>query len=242
MFGEIRNSYGENLEYFYAPGTEGDDRIVVLGHGVTGNMDRGVMTGAEAALQSIGIASLRFSFAGNGGSEGRFQDCTISKEVEDLGAVVVVVSTAGRTIAYGGHSMGGAVGVMRAATDDRIRLLVSFAGMVETQKFAQAEFGEANPDAGYMWDEECCPLSSTYMNDMASIGSIVELGAEIRVPWLLLHGSEDDVVPIQDSIDIEAKATCSRKFVTIEGADHSFSEHQSQMREALGSWVSEQFG
>ncbi len=237
MFGEIRNPQGERLEYDYLPGKEGDSRLVVLGHGVTGNKDRPVITGLAAALQEAGIASLAFSFAGNGGSEGKFEDCTITKEIEDLGSVLDVVSAAGRTIAYGGHSMGGAVGVKRASVDARIRLLVSLAGMVDCQKFAQTEFGEETPDAGCMWEDEDCPLSSRYMNDMASIGSIVDLGSEINVPWILVHGTEDDVVLIQDSIDIEAHASCPHEFVKIEGADHSFSEHLPLMTAPVVAWV-----
>lgn len=219
-------------------GHEGiDPRIVVLGHGVTGNKDRPVVAGLAEALQAAGIASLKFSFAGNGESEGRFVDCTVSKEIEDLGAVLDAVEAAGRVIAYGGHSMGGAVGVKRASTDDRIRVLLSLAGMVDCAKFAQTEFGEETPDEGCMWEEPSCPLSSTYMNDMAAIGSIVDLGASIKVPWLLLHGTEDDVVLIQDSIDIEAKATCEHDFITIEGADHSFSDHLPIMTQAAVAWV-----
>ena len=39
-------------------------------------------------LGAAGVASLRFSFSGNGDSEGDFQASTISKEVRDLGAVL----------------------------------------------------------------------------------------------------------------------------------------------------------
>ncbi|MGY8688192.1 MAG: alpha/beta hydrolase family protein, partial [Verrucomicrobiales bacterium] len=103
----------------------------------------------------------------------------------------------------------------------------------------QTEFGEETPDSGLMWEDEECPLSSTYMNDMKAIGTIVDLGSEIKVPWLLLHGTEDDVVLIQDSIDIEVKATCPHKLVTIEGADHSFGGFMPPMTEAAVSWVQE---
>ncbi len=235
MFGEIRNPQGELLEYDYLQGAKDDARLVVLGHGVTGNKDRPVVKGLATALQGVGIASLTFSFAGNGGSEGKFTECTVTKEMADLGAVLDAVSSDGRVLAYGGHSMGGAVGVLRASSDDRINLLLSLAGMVDCHKFAQTEFGEEK--SGFMWEDEDCPLSSTYMDDMASIGTILDRGAEIKVPWLLLHGTEDDVVLIQDSIDIEAKATCEHKFITIEGADHSFSEHANQMTEAAVDWV-----
>jgi pimeloyl-ACP methyl ester carboxylesterase len=162
------------------------------------------------------------SFTGNGDSGGRFVDCTISKETDDLGSVIDAVGN--RKICYIGHSMGGAVGVKRAASDSRITALVSLAGMVHTGEFARREFGEETPDVGCMWEEESCPLSSTFMNDMAAIHSVVDLGAEIRVPWLLVHGTEDDVVPIGDSHDIIAKATNSPEFFEIAGAGHVFSD------------------
>lgn len=237
MFSEIRNGLGEKLDYEYQPGMEGDPRIVVLGHGVTGNKDRPVVVAVAAALQKAGIATLRFSFAGNGGSEGRFEDCTITKEVEDLGAVLDALE--GRTIAYGGHSMGGAVGVLRASRDSRIKVLISIAGMVDAGAFALREFGEETPDGGCMWEEPSCPLSSIYMNDMAKLGSIEEIGASIEVPWLLVHGTEDDVVPIADSIAIEARATGPHRFLSIDGADHSFSEHAEQMAGAVAAFVTE---
>ena len=100
--------------------------------------------------------------------------------------------------------MGGAVGAL--SRDERIGLLVSLAGMVHTRAFAQREFGEEVPDQGYMWEEPDCPLSQVYMDDMTQIDTVVERGAEISVPWLLVHGTEDDVVPIEDSRDILAKA------------------------------------
>ena len=235
MFGEIRNPHGELLEYDYLAGNDGDSRLVLLGHGVTGNKDRPVVKGLAEALQAAGIASLTFSFAGNGGSEGKFVDCTVTKEIADLGTVLDAVSGDGRLIAYGGHSMGGAVGVLRASEDDRIRVLLSLAGMVDCHKFAQTEFGEEK--SGFMWEDEDCPLTDVYMDDMKGIGTLVDRGAQIQAPWLLLHGTEDDVVLIQDSIDIEAKATVEHDFITIEGADHSFSDFMPQMTGPAVAWI-----
>ena len=120
---------------------------------------------------------------------------------------------------------------MRTSRDERIRLLVSLAGMVHTRAFAEREFGEEVPDEGCMWDEPDCPLSRVYMDDMAQIDTVVERGAEIVVPWLLIHGSEDDVVPIADSHDILAQASDNAELVVIDGADHVFSEHAQVMVE-----------
>lgn len=238
MFGDIRNPRGEKLDYDYQPGRSDDGRIVVLGHGVTGNKDRPVVVAAAESLEKAGIATVRFSFSGNGESEGRFEESTISKEVDDLGAILDALD--GRRIAYAGHSMGGAVGVLRAAADDRIEVLVSIAGMVDTAGFAQREFGEETPDQGCMWEDEQCPLSSTFMNDMAAIGSVLSSGSKVSVPWLLVHGSADDVVPPQDSHDIHAVAREPKKLVIVEGADHSFGAgHESALGEAIVAWVEE---
>ena len=239
MFGKINNSSGEVLDYTFHAGTEGSRHIAVLGHGVTGNKDRPFVVALAEGLAAAGIHALRFSFAGNGASEGRFADATISKEVEDLGAVLGTLDD--YSVCYIGHSMGGAVGVLRASRDERIRLLVSLAGMVHTHAFAEREFGEEVPDEGCMWDEPECPLSQAYMDDMAQIDTVVRRGAEIVVPWLLVHGSEDDVVPIDDSHDILARARDNAELVVIDGADHVFSEHAQVMVEKVVGWLQEQW-
>ena len=202
MFGDIVNAQGESLDCAFHEGGSGADALVVLGHGVTGNKDRPFLVVLAEALAEAGLPTVRFSFSGNGDSGGQFVDSTISKEVDDLGAVLDAAGE--RAICYVGHSMGGAVGVLRASRDERIRLLVSLAGMVHTTAFNEREFGEVEPDAGCMWDEPECPLSRAYVDDMNSIGTVVDRAGAIQVPWLLVHGSEDDVVPVGDSHDIVA--------------------------------------
>ena len=241
MFGKINNQQGERLDYSVHAGEARSDFIVIIGHGVTGNKDRPFVTALAEGLEMAGIPTLRMSFAGNGDSGGKFADCTISKETDDLGSVIDMVGK--RKICYVGHSMGGAVGVRRAASDSRIGALISLAGMVHTEEFARREFGEETPDAGCMWEEQSCPLSSTFMNDMVAIHSVVDLGAQISVPWLLVHGTEDDVVPIGDSRDIFAKATNSPEFFEIDGANHVFSDDALPvMVGKVAGWVKAQAG
>ena len=233
MFGIIRNPSGEVLDYTFHAGAPGSRRIAVLGHGVTGNKDRPFVVALAEGLAAAGIHALRFSFAGNGASEGRFADATISKEVADLGAVLSALD--GYSVCYVGHSMGGAVGVL--SCDERIGRLVSLAGMVHTHAFAKREFGAEVPDEGCMWDDPDCPLSQAYMDDMAQLDTVVERGAAIAVPWLLIHGSEDDVVPIADAHDILARAGANAELVVIDGADHVFSEHVQVMVEKVVNWL-----
>jgi len=240
MQAPIRNSHGELLDYTFHPGLPEARQVVVLGHGVTRNKDRPFLVALAEGLARAGIPALRFSFAGNGASGGRFGEATISKEVEDLGAVLGALS--GYTICYVGHSMGGAVGVLRASRDARIRLLISLAGMVHTQAFAQREFGQVAPGQGCMWDEPACPLSQAYMDDMARIHSVVEFAPLIKVPWLLVHGTADDVVPVQDSRDILAGANEPKQLLEIPGANHVFAgEATATMVQIVVAWVQTRF-
>ena len=236
MFGEIRNEHDERLDYTYHEGK--DNRIVVIGHGVTGNKDRPALIALAEGLADAGISALRFSFSGNGESEGAFTGSTITKEVADLGNIINVLSD--YKVCYVGHSMGGAVGVLRAATDERIEVLVSLAGMVHTKAFADREFGDVTPDEGFMWDEPDCPLSQTYMDDMATINSVAKHASKFGGPWLLVHGSEDDIVPIQDSIDILQLANEPTELLDLPGADHVFSgDSTAIMVEKVVAWINQ---
>ncbi len=235
----IRNNSGEKIDYSFHDSES--EMVVIIGHGVTGNKDRPLVVALGEGLATSGISVLRFSFSGNGDSEGRFVDSTITKELSDLNAVIDAVEAEGKRVIYAGHSMGGAVGVSVAAVDKRIQALISLAGMVNTKKFAETEFGEVIPDEGNMWDDEDCPLSQVFMDDLRGIDTLVEKGSQIDVPWLLVHGTADDVVLIDDTHDIFERAGHGKEKLIIEGSDHVFSDskHMKVMVDGVLGWIKE---
>lgn len=240
----IQNTRQEKLDYAFH-GNPGDlGRVILIGHGVTGDKDRPWAIALAEALAEAGNNALRFSFSGNGNSEGDFRDSTISKEVGDLSAMIDAVKDAGFTqIGFAGHSMGGAVGVISAAKDPRIDFLISLSGMVHTAKFTKAEFGDQTPDKGFMWDEPDCPLSSAYVDDLSSIDSVLALASQIQIPWLLVHGTDDDVVPISESREMIAESSDSdsasnQELVEISGSNHVFADVGLQpMIDAVTNWL-----
>jgi uncharacterized protein len=218
MIDRIANAQGERLDFTLHPGASGVRQVVVIGHGVTGHKDRPFLVALAEGLARTGIPALRVSWSGNAGSEGRFADSTLSKEVADLGAVLDAL--AGYEVTYAGHSMGGAVGVLRASTDVRIRRLVSLAGMVHVRAFAEHHFGALTPGRDLMWGKPGCVLSPAYMDDLRKIDTVVDRAAQISVPWLLVHGTADTLVSIQDSRDAFARARAPKELVVLEGCDH----------------------
>ena len=240
----LLNHAGERLDFAFHEGEAGRDELIVLGHGVTGNKDRPFLIGIAEGLAARGFSVLRHSWSGNGESEGAFAESNITKEVADLDAVLSSLTAAGFQIAYAGHSMGGAVGVRRAAQDDRIRWLISLSAITHTASFAESAFGDLTPGEGLMFDKPGLILPEAYMADLRSIDSVLSDAAKISVPWLLIHGTADDVVPHQDSRDAYAAATtATKKLVELPGIDHTFDpDAVPQVVEAVADWCRIQFG
>lgn len=70
------------------------------------------------------------------------------------------------------------------------------------------------------------------------IEAMEEQSIQVRVPWLLLHGGEDDVVSPHDSIDIREQLGNRVDHIVIEGADHSFNEeHRRAQLDAVVNWL-----
>lgn len=223
MFSSLINSQQEPLDFTFHPGTR-ENALVILGHGVTGNKDRPLLVALADALAASGWPCLRLSFSGNGSSGGTFQDATITKEVADLQSVLEKIPPQTK-IAYIGHSMGGAVGLLTAVREEKICVLVSLAGMIFTADFYQREFGTLAPDHDCMWEEESCPLSQAFADDLLAHKDLLDAAAAVEVPWLLIHGTADDVVPALDSEAAFAAATVAdKKYFSLENAGHSFDE------------------
>jgi len=233
---DISNLQGERIDYSFRAGAR-SDVLVILGHGVTGNKDRPLLIALAEGLSAQGWPCLRFSYSGNGESGGEFVDSTITKEIADLSAVLSNVRDDVKII-YVGHSMGGAVGVLTAAQNKRIDVLVSLAGMSFTRDFVAREFGDVTPDTGLMWDEEGRILSQRFIDDLGCIGDTLKAAAQITQPWLIVHGTEDDIVPIEDGQAAYDTAVSDKDWLPIDGADHVFDEGSYLVIvKAIDDWI-----
>jgi hypothetical protein len=79
------------------------------------------------------------------------------------------------------------------------------------------------PGKDNMWNEEACPLSQEFVDDITQINSIVPRVSAVQIPWLLVHGTKDDVITSKESQSLVTNFEKTRELVKIEGADHLFS-------------------
>ena len=82
-----------------------------------------------------------------------------------------------------------------------------------------------------------CVLAQAYLDDLRAIDSLVAQAAQITVPWLFVHGTQDELVPIADTYDAYARARAPKQLTVLEGADHVFEPGLTeQMVETATSW------
>ena len=233
----LENHLGERLATSFTPGAPGDDALVVIGHGLTSDKDRPWSETLSSRFAEAGVASLRFAFAGNGDSEGEFLASSIAKEVLELRRVLELVGD--RPIAYVGHSMGGAVGLLTAAQDARIDVLVSLAAITDAREFVERMFGDLEEGAPMLGKPQC-PFGRVLETNLRDLGSIEAHGAAIGVPWLAVHGTADDMVPAWNTERLFAANRVRLQVAWLDGVDHSFSgDGLHQLADVVVPWVTD---
>ena len=222
---------GEALDYSYHSGAENNHYVLIIGHGLDGNKDTPLILELSNKVSSEGMSVLRFSFSGNGNSQGKYTESTISKGIIDLQAVITRVCEQGGRPIYLGHGSGATVGTLVGAKDTRIQLLVSLAGLAETKEFCM---NIPNPESV----DDNSQLSENLKEDLKKIKSVYSLSASIMIPWLLIHGSEDKIVPVTDSSSLIPNFEETRDLVELPNADHFFSgESVAQVSGIIIDWI-----
>ena len=91
IYGNVINEAGEALDYTYHSGAENNHYVLVIGHGLNENKDTQLIAELSHKVSEEGMSVLRFSFSGNGNSQGQHGDYTISKGIKDLRTIVSAI-------------------------------------------------------------------------------------------------------------------------------------------------------
>lgn len=197
---------------------DGAKNGVVLCHGFKGFARWGAWPALAAALNERGLNAIAFDFSGSGVGADResfteleaFAANTYRRELEDLNAVVNHSTTQGwtsRDCGLFGHSRGGATAIFFAADSDRVSSLVTWASIATIERWSDEQVRDwhergyieiVNSRTGQVMRIDRSALEECVRE--SRYGLDVERAAErVRAPWLIVHGSADDVVPVSDA-------------------------------------------
>lgn len=220
---------------YLARGGEPKPTVLLL-HGCPGieqNLD------LADALRDSGWNALSFHYRGCWGSSGRYDLRTIPRDV----TVAVDYLRSGEhpsidrdRIAVVGHSLGGWAAVLAAAGDQRLRAVAACGAVADLAAITLSaadvrqeitRFVAAEP-------EEFC----RQRDEVAAGPQPIDVARSISPrPLLIVHGSDDEWVPVTQGRTLHDRAGPPRRYVELEGANHSFSWHRQQLRELITGWL-----
>ncbi|MCB1033588.1 MAG: alpha/beta fold hydrolase [Acidobacteria bacterium] len=228
------------------PEASGPRPAVIICHGFKGFMDWGFFPYLAALLAARGFTVIRFNFSGSGMEPGGdratdlegFRESSFSGDLRDLLAVLEAAPSLapGRVnpqrLGLIGHSRGGGCALLGSAHETwqgRIRALVTWASVSTFDRFGEeikstwrrtGEILVPNSRTGQQ-----LPLGLATLNDVEENREALDLAAAAgrrRAPWLILHGSEDETVPVAEAKALEAAAADPAVLEILTGAGHTF--------------------
>ncbi len=236
--GVIFNSGGFQLvgTLFLARGA-GPKPTAVLLHGVPGiekNYD------LAHALRLSGWNSLVFHYRGSWGSQGFY---ALSHLPEDVRAAVDSLDRRAHPevdparIVLVGHSLGGWAAILAARDDNRIKGVAVYGSVTDTRtlRFSLSEIkSEFTP-----WLQGISPHGfSRQWADLGTDDIPVEQVAHLAPrPLLVIHGQEDEVVPISQSQALIARAGDPKTLVVHPTAGHSFIWARPWLIDRILTWL-----
>jgi putative redox protein len=178
------------------------------------------------ALAQRDMLALRFDFAGVGESTGSYENVTYSGEVEDLQATFSFMQArhTGK-IAILGSSMGGTVALLFAARNPTVAAVVTLAAPLHPERFLSRL---STPAELRLWRDQGFTLyhgqriNVSLLDDLESM-NVPDAARKISCPVLILHGDDDDVVPVEEAHELHRHLSGLKKLSILHGADHRLS-------------------
>lgn len=199
--------------HFTRPAGSGRVRGLVLCHGFPRPPLGAAAAGAaypqlaDRIARDCGWAALTFTFRGAGGSEGNF---SIEGWLADVAAAVDVMVGHGDVsgVWVAGSGLGGALVVAHAATDERVRGVASIGAPASLRGWAREgrAFLDHAHEVGLIRDDDFPPDADLWIKELAALDPLAAAAKIPPRPYLILHGADDDVVPVADARALAAAA------------------------------------
>ncbi len=222
--------------------------IVIFCHGYKGFKDWGAWDLVASAFANAGFFFVKFNFSHNGGTVEQpidfpdleaFGNNTYIKELDDLETIIDWVASSSfkyqgevdsNQILLIGHSRGGGIVTIKAAEDRRICKLITWASVSDYKdRFPKGEALEQWQKNGvyYIQNGRTKQQMPHYLDFYTSFIkneerlTITRAVKNIKVPHLIIHGTQDPTVDVLEGKNIHSWNPNS-EFFTVEGADHVF--------------------
>jgi len=238
-----------------------NDPLIVFCHGYKGFKDWGAWNLVSDSFCRSGFNFLKFNFSHNGGTPDEqidfpdlqaFGNNNYSIELDDLNRVISWVKSgcdnminADREIFLIGHSRGGAIAVIGASENPAIAGLSTWGGVSDFDvRFPTGDELKAWKKAGvYFVDNkrtnQRMPHYFQFYKDYQQNAERLDIrraARDMSIPYLILHGSEDEAVHFTEAMRLK-KWAANAQLEIILGANHTFGSYHPFEAERLPDWL-----
>lgn len=213
--------------------------IIAL-HGLESDKDSGKWPIMASRLCKEGYACLRFNFRGCGDglekSEGLFEETCLTSRIEDYRAAIKFLLDSGKVdvdrLGVVGSSFGGMVAL--AAQDERVKAMVVMATPYRIPVLGEPKLSR---ELGTYYElPSGRRLKDRFFKDLEKYDLLEAV--KKAPPILIIHGSMDEIVPVEHALKIYEAAPKPKRLEIIDGGDHIFSraEHLDKVINLCLEW------
>jgi len=224
--------------------------VVVFVHGFKGFKDWGHFNVLADYFGQQGFVFVKLNLSHNGvvpGGIGDLEDMeafgrnNFSIELDDLGALLDALYQPGATplptaeldlgrLFLIGHSRGGGLVLLKAAEDSRVTALAGWAPMSDYDQRWPAEVMHQWQANGVQYIDNArtgqrmplyYQLAENFQANRARLDIPVNVRTRLRQPLLILHGDQDETLPLQMAHDLKSWKP-DAELAIIPGANHAF--------------------
>jgi pimeloyl-ACP methyl ester carboxylesterase len=233
--------------------------VVIYSHGFKGFKDWGANNLVGNAFAERGLVFIRYNFSHNGttlerptdfGDLEAFGNNNFSIELDDLGTVIDAIcnyklptapkETNTDEIYLLGHSRGGGITILKAAEDDRVKKIATWASVNEFGKFWREDEMERIKRDGVVHvtnsrTNQMMPIYwQIYQNyfdnlDRLHIPTKVK---QLNKPFLAVHGTADETVAFTTAAEMK-EWNENVALLPVKNADHNFGAKHPWLEDAL---------
>jgi len=188
-----------------------------------------------------GFAALVFNFRGCGPSQGNIDMPGWTRDLEAAVDFLYMLPEVDRNRIYlVGSSGGAAVSIYAAVHDKRVSAVATLACPAEFDFMAGGHTAESLlsrfREIGIIKDADFPPSVKKWLEGFKTIAPIEYVDRISPKPILLVHGENDDVVPVEHVERLYAKAGRPREKIVLPGAGHRLRQDERAIQ-AVMSWL-----
>ena len=195
---------------------------------------------ADRLAQETGWTVLSFDFRGAGRSDGDF---SLAGWLADIPAAVDEMVRTGEVdgVWLAGFSTGGALALCAAGEDERVQGVATFAAPADFDGWAAdpRRFLDHSRAVGVVRDKQFPPDFDAWARELRETRPINLIGKVPPRPVLLVHGAEDEVVPVTDARALADAADGMVELRIVSGAGHRL-RHDPRAIAVLLGWLDRQ--